>query len=96
MFLSVNQLDLIEAAFDRGPLDLLETHVLTVSALVSRGLLDVRYSNQIGKPTVVKLTPAGKSIGRDIDWYRELPTFKEVLGNVSPHKQAKKRKRTCT
>jgi hypothetical protein len=87
MFLSTQQLDLIEHAY-KAPVDILNCNVRTVCALSARGLTEVIYAKNVNDVTRVLLTPAGYMIGGDINRYRLLPTFQEVMKDLVPHKKS--------
>lgn len=89
MFLSTNQLDLIERAYI-APVDILEVNVRTISALSARGLAEVIYARKAGDISRVLLTPAGRMIGLDIERFRLLPSFREIMKDLVPHKKLMK------
>lgn len=90
MFLTLNQLDLIERAY-KAPVDILEADVRTVGALSSRGIAEVIYAKKVNDISRVLLTPAGRMIGFDIDRFRLLPSFHEVMKDLVPHKKSIRR-----
>lgn len=92
MFLSEAQLDLIDRAKEK-PVDLLEVHVSTASALTSRGLAVINYSLKVGTPSTFELTGPGSAIAADLSSFRRLPKFKDVLIRASKTKQTLRKRR---
>jgi len=92
MFLSEAQLDLLDRAREK-PLDILEVHVGTASALTSRGLARINYSTKVGETSMFHLTPHGSSIAGDITLFRRLPNYHDVLIKSSRTKKILRKRR---
>lgn len=88
MFLSTAQLALVERLHDEGELDLLLVNIATTAALTTRGVVTVKYSKRVGKPTTVDLTTVGTAIAKNIRLYHEPPAYADVLAKNRDHKHS--------
>ena len=91
MFLSESQIELIDAAKEK-PLDILDAHVSTVSALASRGLMEVNYARRVVDITTVQLTATGAKVAENLDFYREPPKFHDLLFKNSKAKKIQRKR----
>jgi len=83
MFLTEPQLSLIRRA-KVEPVDIMEANLCTISALRCRGIVSITYRG--GKHpgwTYVKLTDVGIALAKAAALLEALPTYKEVLKEVS-------------
>lgn len=91
MFLSSMQLWMLEEIVKKGPLDLLEAPLNTVAALQSRGLVSIKYRKTSREWSTVMATPTGTAIGLNANSFSNLPRYKEVLAQATPHKRQLKK-----
>jgi hypothetical protein len=86
MFLTDPQLAFLREA-KKGPVDLMNVNLCTLAALRARGIAYVDYRKTAADWSYVKLTEIGQALAAAEGLLKTLPTYKDALKEMSPHKK---------